>query len=131
MGEDLGIAESDFKFVWTYSSSVTQSVTETLKQTNAMIQIYHSTDTVKSENFTWLDGEFLAMKSLGKPCVRICSDRRFDLKQFSKFDKDTIPVVVNFAHGNKRVKKAYRNALKDLIKRLDGGDAPPPLNRYQ
>lgn len=127
-GEKFGIAKEDFRFVWTHSAPVTESVIQTLKECNALIQIYHSTK-VSEDNFIWLDGEFLAMRALNKPCVRICSDKSYFNDEFSQFDKDVMPSIINFAHGNKKIIQQYRDVLFELINRIEFNE-PNILNRF-
>lgn len=127
-GEKFGIDKSAFKFVWTHSSPVTESVVQTLRECNALIQVYHSTN-VKEDNFVWLDGEFLAMRALEKPCVRVCSDAKYFEDQFSQFDKDVMPYIINFAHGDKAMVRKYSNLLAELIGKIEENE-PNALNRF-
>lgn len=128
-GKHLGIEESDFRFVWTHSTPVTESVITALRECNALVQIYHSTSLEKDE-FSWLDGEFLAMRALNKPCARICSDKRYFENGFSKFDKDVMPYVINFSHGDEIVIEKYKSLLDELIMRIED-DEPNILNRFR
>jgi hypothetical protein len=127
-GEKFGIAKEDFRFIWTHSSPVTEAVIEALKECNALIQIYHSTD-LEKDDFNWLNGEFLAMRALSKPCVRVCSGRKYFENDFSQFDKDVMPSIINFAHGDKKITKKYRELLYELINRIEINE-PNALNRF-
>lgn len=128
-GKFFGIERDDFKFVWTHSSPVTESVINGLKECDALIQIYHSNLTLKDDDFTWLDGEFLAMRALDKPCARVCSDIRYFQNSFSKFDKDVMPAVINFSHGDKEIIENYKALIEELISRIDENE-PNVLNRW-
>lgn len=129
-GRNLGIGEADFVFVWTHSTPVTESVVSALRESNALVQIYHSTDVKTEQDFSWLDGEFLAMRALDKPCARICSDNSFFNNGFSKFDKDVAPYVINFAHGDRVVTRKYTELLQGLINRIELNE-PNVLNRFR